>query len=72
MATHGVHYGASATLAVVQLRLGHELHQLKPGFLDTNRLEHQEDLIGDFTNAAEVITVIGHVEDVINNVFLGP
>ena len=72
MATHGVRYGAGAALAVVQLRSGHELHHLKPGFPYTDRLEDQEDLIGDFTDAAEAIAVTIHAQDVVNNVFLGP
>jgi len=53
VATHGVHYGASASLAVAQLRLGHDIHHLEPGFLDTNGLEDQGDLIGDFSDATE-------------------
>jgi hypothetical protein len=72
VATHGVCYGAGATLAKAQLRSGHELRHLEPSFLDTDQLEDQEDLIGDFTDAAEAITVILHAEDVVNNVFLGP
>jgi hypothetical protein len=32
VATHGVRYGASATLAVVQLHSGHELCHLEPIF----------------------------------------
>ena len=43
--THGIRYGAGAALVVAQLRLGHELRHLKPGFLDTNRLEDQVDLM---------------------------
>ena len=58
VATHGVRYGAGATLATAQLCSGHELHHLEPGFLDTDQLEDQEDLIGDFTDAAEAIAVI--------------
>ena len=58
MATYGVHYGAGAALAAAQLRSGHELHHLEPGFMNTDRLEDQEDLIGDFTDAAEAITMI--------------
>ena len=60
MATHGVRYGAGATLATAQLRSGHELHHLEPGFPDTDRLEDQEDLIRDFTDAAEAIAVTIH------------
>ena len=56
----------------MQLRLGNELCHLEPSFPNTDRLEDQEDLIGDFTDAAEAITAIIHTEDVVNNVFLGP
>jgi len=70
--THGDRYGAGAALAAVQLRSGHELRHLEPGFLDTVWLDDQEDLIGDFTDAVEAIIVIIHVEDVVNNVFSGP
>jgi hypothetical protein len=72
VATHGVRYGASAALAVAQLRSGHELRYLEPSFPDTDQLEDQEDLIGDFTDAAEAIAVIIHAEDVVNNVLYGP
>jgi hypothetical protein len=58
--THGVCYGADAALAAAQLRSGYELRHLEPSFLDTDRLEDQEDLIGDFTDAAEAIIVIIH------------
>ena len=72
MATHGVRYGAGAALDAAQLHSGHELHHLEPTFLDTNQLEDQKDLIGDFTDAAEAIAVTIHAQDVVNNVFLGP
>ena len=72
MATHGVRHGASAALAVAQLHSGHELRHLEPSFPDTGWLEDQDDLIGDFTNAAEAIAVTIHAQDVVNNVFLGP
>ena len=71
VATHGVRHGASAALAVAQLRSGHELHHLEPSFLDTDRLADQEDLIGDFIDAVEAIAVTIHAQDVVNNVFLG-
>ena len=61
VATHGVRYGAGAALAAAQLHLGYELRHLEPSFPDTGRLEDpQEDLIGDFTDVAEAITVIIH------------
>ena len=67
--THGIRYGAGAALVVAQLRLGHELRHLKPGFPDTDQLEDKEDLIEDFTDVVEAITAIIHAEDVVNNVF---
>ena len=72
MATHGVRYGVGAALAAMQLRSGPELRHLEPAFSDTDRLEDQEDLIGDFTDVAEAIAVTIHIQDVVNNVFLGP
>ena len=72
VATHGVRYGAGAALATAQLRSGHELRNLEPGFPDTDRLEDQEDLIGDFTNVVEAIAMTIHAQDVVNNAFLGP
>ena len=72
VATHGVRYGAGAALAATQLHSGHELHNLEPGFSDTNRLEDQEGLIGDFIDAAEAIAVTINAQDVVNNVFLRP
>jgi hypothetical protein len=72
VATYGVCYGASATLAAAQLYSGHELRHLEPSFLDIDQLEDQKDLIGDFTDAAEAITVTIHAQDVVNNIFLGP
>ena len=70
VATYGICYGAGAALATAQLRSGHELRHLEPGFSDTDRLEDQEDLIGDFTDAEAIVVTI-HAQDV-NNVFLGP
>jgi hypothetical protein len=72
VATHGVHYGASAASATVQLCSGHELRHLESSFPDTDRLEDQEDLIGDFTDATEAIAGIIHAEDIVNIVFPGP
>ena len=72
MATHGIRYSAGAAFATVQLRSGHKLCHLESGFLNIDRLEDQEDLIGDFTDAAKAIAVIILAEDVVNNVFSGP
>ena len=72
VATHGIHYGASAALAAAHLCSEHELRHLEPDFPDADRLEDQEDLIGDFTDVAEAIAVTIHAQDVVNNVFLGP
>ena len=72
VATYGVRYGAGAALATAQLCSGHELCHLEPSFLDTDWLEDQEDLIGDFADATKAIAVIIPAEDVVNNIFLGP
>ena len=32
VATHGIHHGASTTLATAQFHFGHDLHCLEPGF----------------------------------------
>jgi hypothetical protein len=72
VATHGVRYGAGAAFATAQLCLGHKLHHLEPGFSNTDRLEDQEDLIGDSTNVVEAIVVTIQAQDVVNNIFLGP
>jgi hypothetical protein len=72
VATQGVRYGASAAFAAAQLCLGHKLRHLEPGFFNTDRLEDQKDLIGDFTDAAEAIAMTIHAQDIVNNVFLGP
>ena len=72
VATHGIRYSAGAAFATVQLRSGHKLCHLESGFLNIDRLEDQEDLIGDFTDAVEAITVTIHAQDVVNNIFLGP
>ena len=50
MATQGIRYGAGAALVSAQLRSGHEIRHLEPSFSDTDRLEDQEDLIGDFAD----------------------
>ena len=72
VASHGIHDGAGAALAVAQLCSGYELRHLEPSFSDTDRLEDQEDLIGDFTDGAKAIVMTIHAQDVVNNVFLGP
>jgi hypothetical protein len=36
-----------------------------------DQLKDQENLIGDFTNAAKEIVATIHAQDVVNNVFLG-
>jgi hypothetical protein len=72
VATHDIHYGAGAAFATAQLCSGHKLRHLEPSFSNTDRLEDQEDLIGDFTDAVEAIAVTIQAQDVVNNVFLGP
>ena len=72
VATHGIHQSVSAALATAQLRFGHELCHLEPGFPHTDRPEEQEELVGDFTAAVEAIAGAIRAQDVVNNLFLGP
>ena len=50
---------------MAQLRFGHDLHLLEPGFLVGADEEEKVEVIGDFTTAAEAIVVATHAGDVI-------
>ena len=58
IALHGVHHGASVALTAAQVRTGHDLHAMEVGFPIGNGPEGHEDLIEDFTAAAEAIVNI--------------
>jgi len=58
-------------MATAQLHSGHDLRLLEPSFpVGTN--EEKDNLIGDFTIAAEAIVVATHVGDVVLIAFFEP
>ena len=52
---YGVHHGASVALTAAQVQTGHDLHAMEIGFPIGDDPEGHEDLIEDFTAAAEAI-----------------
>ena len=50
---HGVRHGASVALTVAQVRTRHELHAMETGFPVGDGPEEHEDLLEEFTMAAE-------------------
>ena len=56
-------------LTTTQVRTGHDLHTMEVGFLTDDGPEEYEDLIEDFTTAAEAIVDITPAQDVVNKVF---
>ena len=69
IALHGVHHGAAVALTVAQVQTGHELHAMETGFLMGDGSEEHEDLLEEFTMAAEAIVDITSAQDVVNKVF---
>lgn len=55
----------------MQLLSRHELCHLDPGFAATDRPEDQEELVGDFTDAAKTIAGAICAVDVVDNLFQG-
>ena len=72
VALHAVHHGAAVALAVAQVRSGCELRLHPHGFPATDRPEDHENLIEDFSNAADTIAFSSLAEDIVNKVFLDP
>ena len=69
IALHGFRHGAAVALATAQVQTGHDLHTMEVGFSTDDGLEGHEDLIEDFTVAAEAIMDITPAQDVVNKVF---
>ena len=69
IALHGVRHGAVVALTAVQVQTGHDLHTMEVGFPTDDGLEGHEDLIEDFTTAAEAIVDSTPTQDVVNKVF---
>ena len=55
IALHGVRHGAAVALTAAQVQTGHDLHTMEVGFPTDDGPEGHEDLIEDFTAAAEAI-----------------
>ena len=66
---HGVCHSASVALTAAQVQTGHDLHTMEVGFPTDDGPEEYEDLIEDFTAAAEAIVDITPAQDVVNKVF---
>ena len=69
IALHGVRHGASVALTAAQVQTGHDLHTMEVGFPTDDGPEEYEDLIEDFTAAAEAIVDITPAQDVVNMAF---
>jgi hypothetical protein len=69
VALHGIHSGAVVTLAIAQVRSGHDLCLVEPGFLEEENLDDNQDLVDDFEGAGAVAADITSAEEVMNNVF---
>ena len=69
IALHGIRHGAVVVLTTAQVQTGHDLHTMEVGFLADDGPEGHEDLIEDFTAAAEAIVDITPAQDVVNKVF---
>ena len=66
---HGIHHGAAVALTAAQVQTGHDLHTMEVGFLTVDGPKGHEDLIEDFTAAAEAIVDITPAQEVVNKVF---
>ena len=69
IALHSVHHGTSVALTATQVQTGHDFHAMEVSFLIGDGPEGHEDLIEDFTAAAEAIVDITSAQDVVNKVF---
>ena len=69
IALHGVHHGAVVALTTAQVQTGYELHAMETGFLMGDGPKEHEDLLAEFTIAAEAVVDITSAQDVVNKVF---
>ena len=70
IALHGVLHGASVALTMAQVQTVYDLHAMEVGFPIGDGPEGHEDLIVDFTAAAEAIVDITSAQDVVNSLRL--
>ena len=66
---HGIRHDASVALTAAQVQTKHELHAMETGFLVGDGPEEHEDLLEEFTMAAEAVVDITFTQDVVNKVF---
>ena len=69
IALHGVRHGAAVALTMTQVQTGYELHAMETGFPMGDGPKEHEDLLKEFTMAAEAIVDITSAQDVVNKVF---
>ena len=58
IALHGVRHGVVVALTIAQVQMGYELHAMEIGFPVGDDPEEHEDLLEEFTIAAEVVVDI--------------
>ena len=71
VALHGVCHGAAIALAAAQARIGHNLHILPHGFPDAAHHGEHEQLVEDFSSAANSIAFNTLADDIVGKVFSG-
>ena len=69
IALHGVRHGATVALTVAQVQSGYELYAMETGFPMGDDPKELEDMLEEFTMAAEAIADITSAQDVVNKVF---
>ena len=69
IALHDVRHGAVVALTAAQVQTGYELHTMETGFPMGDGPEEHEDLLDEFTVAAEAVVDITSAQDVVNKVF---
>ena len=58
IALHGVRHGTSVALTAAQVQTGYDLHAMETGFPVGDGPEEHEDLLKEFTMAAEAVVDI--------------
>ena len=66
---HGIRHGAAVALTMAQVQTRYELHAMEIGFPMGDGPEEHEDLLEEFTVAAEAVVDIISAQDVVNKVF---
>ena len=55
-----------------EVRSGHDLRLVEPGFSEEENPDDYQDLVDDFEGAGAAVANITSAEEVMNYVFLGP